>query len=155
MKFDQLKVFGKDFYAFNSRELMGLFKKEKIYPPVQDLNQVIQNFVQYLISDGWKVQQKVEGNKAIVQAQKGGILRDLIAADRALTFTFEQLPNGLKVTAGVGKWLQNIAVTAIEAILLSELFLAVDVPEMLWTEHIESNLMKKLDEIISTSRATI
>lgn len=127
---------------------MGLFKKEKTYPPVKDLNQVVQSFIQYLNNDKWKVQYKVEGEKAIVQAQKGGILRDLIAADRALTFTFEQQANQLKVTAGIGKWLQNLAVTAIEAILLSELFLFVDIPEMLWTEHVESNLMKKVDEIV-------
>jgi len=142
------------FILLNTIYCMGLFKKEKTYPPVQNLNQVIQNFAQYLSSDGWKVQQKVEENKAILQAQKGGILRDIFAADRALTFTFEQLPGGLKVTTGVGKWVQNLAVTAIEAILLSELFLVVDVPEMLWTEHIESNLMKKLDEIVNGSRVT-
>jgi hypothetical protein len=130
---------------------MGLFKKEKTYPQQVNLQTVVTKFVDYLNGDGWKVQQKVEGDKAIVQAQKGGILRDLIAADRALTFTFENTPQGLKVTAGIGKWLQNIAVTAIEAILLSELFLAVDVPEMLWTEHVESKLMNKLDEIVKSS----
>jgi hypothetical protein len=130
---------------------MGLFKKEKTYPQQVNLQTVVTKFVDYLNGDGWKVQQKVEGDKAVVQAQKGGILRDLIAADRALTFTFENTPQGLKVTAGIGKWLQNIAVTAIEAILLSELFLAVDVPEMLWTEHVESKLMNKLDEIVKSS----
>jgi len=130
---------------------MGLFKKEKTYPYQVNLQTVVTKFVDYLNGDGWKVQQKVEGDKAVVQAQKGGILRDLIAADRALTFTFENTPQGLKVTAGIGKWLQNIAVTAIEAILLSELFLAVDVPEMLWTEHVESKLMNKLDEIVKSS----
>lgn len=130
---------------------MGIFKKEKMYPPVQNLDQVIQNFIAYLNNDGWKTQYKVEGDKAIIQAQKGGILRDLIAADRALTFTFERLPNGVKVTAGIGKWIQNLAVTAVEAILLSELFLAVDIPEMLWTEHVESQLMKKLDEIFASA----
>jgi len=130
---------------------MGLFKKEKTYPQQVNLQTVVSKFVDYLNGDGWKVQQKVEGDKAVVQAQKGGILRDLIAADRALTFTFENTPQGLKVTAGIGKWLQNIAVTAIEAILLSELFLAVDVPEMLWTEHVESKLMNKLDEIVKSS----
>jgi hypothetical protein len=130
---------------------MGIFKKEKTYPQQVNLQTVVTKFVDYLNGDGWKVQQKVEGDKAVVQAQKGGILRDLIAADRALTFTFENTPQGLKVTAGIGKWLQNIAVTAIEAILLSELFLAVDVPEMLWTEHVESKLMNKLDEIVKSS----
>jgi hypothetical protein len=130
---------------------MGIFKKEKTYPQQVNLQTVVTKFVDYLNGDGWKVQQKIEGDKAVVQAQKGGILRDLIAADRALTFTFENTPQGLKVTAGIGKWLQNIAVTAIEAILLSELFLAVDVPEMLWTEHVESKLMNKLDEIVKSS----
>ena len=130
---------------------MGVFKKEKTYPVQVNLQEVIGKFVEYLNQDGWKVQQRIEGDKAVVQAQKGGILRDLIAADRALTFTFENTPQGLKVTAGIGKWLQNIAVTAIEAILLSELFLAVDIPEMLWTEHVESKLMQKLDEIVKGS----
>jgi hypothetical protein len=130
---------------------MNPFKKEKIYPKQVDLNKLINEFSTYLQNNGWKVQQKVEGNKAIVQAQKGGILRDIIVADRALTFTFENTPQGLKVTAGIGKWLQNLAVTAVEAILLSELFLVVDVPEMLWNTHIESELMKKVDQLVAAS----
>jgi hypothetical protein len=93
----------------------------------------------------------VEGNRAILQAHKGGILRDVIAADRALTFTFENTGNGLKLTAGIGKWVQNLAVTAVEAILLTPLFLAIDVPEMLWTEHVESKILKKVDEIVGKS----
>ena len=129
---------------------MGVFKKERVYTTNKDVNQIISQFVSYLEQDGWKTQYKQEGGKAIVQAQKGGILRDLIAADRALTFTFEKEGDKLKVTAGIGKWIQNLAVTAVETILLSPLFLAIDVPEMLWTEHIESNLMKKLDEIVSS-----
>lgn len=130
---------------------MNPFKKEKIYPKQVDLNKLINEFSTYLQNNGWKVQQKVEGNKAIVQAQKGGILRDIIVADRALTFTFENTPQGLKVTAGIGKWLQNLAVTAVEAILLSELFLVVDIPEMLWNIHIESELMKKVDQLVAAS----
>ncbi|BDB99357.1 hypothetical protein [Saccharolobus caldissimus] len=130
---------------------MNPFKKEKIYPKQVDLNKLINEFSTYLQNNGWKVQQKVEGNKAIVQAQKGGILRDIIVADRALTFTFENTPQGLKVTAGIGKWLQNLAITAVEAILLSELFLVVDVPEMLWNTHIESELMKKVDQLVAAS----
>ncbi|MEM3999200.1 MAG: hypothetical protein QXW86_00050, partial [Saccharolobus sp.] len=82
---------------------------------------------------------------------KGGILRDIIAADRALTFTFENTPQGLKVTAGVGSWIKNLAITAVETLLLSELFLVVDVPEMLWNQHVESQLMKKIDEIVQRS----
>jgi hypothetical protein len=130
---------------------MNPFKKEKTYPKQVDLNKVVNELVSYLNSDKWKVQQKVEGNKAIVQAQKGGILRDIIAADRALTFTFENTPQGLKVIAGVGSWIKNLAITAVETLLLSELFLVVDVPEMLWNKHVESQLMKKIDEIVQRS----
>ena len=63
---------------------MGIFKKEKTYPQQVNLQTVVTQFVDYLNGDGWKVQQKVEGDKAVVQAQKGGILRDLIAADRGV-----------------------------------------------------------------------
>ncbi|EZQ02242.1 hypothetical protein CM19_10570 [Candidatus Acidianus copahuensis] len=130
---------------------MGVFKKEKTYTGSFDLNSVVQKFSDYLQSDGWKIQNKTYGDKAIIQAQKAGILRDIFAADRALTFTFEKTANGLKVTTGVGKWIQNLAVTAVETILLSELFLVVDVPEMLWTSHVENNLLQKLDDIISNT----
>jgi hypothetical protein len=36
-----------------------------------------------------------------------------------------------KKRARVGKWIQNLAVAAVEVVLLSVLFLAIDVPEML------------------------
>lgn len=55
------------------------------------------------------------------------------------------------MTAGIGSWKKNLAITALETLFLSELFLVVDVPEMLWNEHVESELMKKLDEIIQKS----
>jgi hypothetical protein len=47
----------------------------------------------------------------------------------------------------VGKWLQNIGVTALEVLFLSELFVFVDVPEMLWNSHVENELLKRLKEI--------
>jgi hypothetical protein len=106
---------------------MGIFKKEKVYTTQKDVGQIINQFVTYLQQKGFKTQYREENGKAIVQAQKGGILRDLIAADRALTFTFEKVENQLKVTAGIGKWIQNLAVTAVETIILSPLFLAIDV----------------------------
>ncbi|AHC51984.1 hypothetical protein SUSAZ_08585 [Sulfolobus acidocaldarius SUSAZ] len=130
---------------------MGLFKKEKVYKGNTDIQKVATKFSDYLKSDKWKVQSRVEGNKVVIQAQKGGILRDIVAADRALTFVMEKVPEGMKVTVGVGKWIQNLAVTAIETLLLSELFLAVDVPEMLWNSHVENELLKRLDDIIQSS----
>jgi hypothetical protein len=44
--------------------------------------------------------------------------------------------------------IQNIAVAAVETIFLSELFLAVDIPEMLWTRHIENTIAKEITQIV-------
>ncbi|BBG25232.1 hypothetical protein [Sulfuracidifex tepidarius] len=127
---------------------MGLFKKEKRIMTTVPLQQLVESFSSYLRGQGWKVQNSVGAGKAVVQAQKAGILRDIFTADRALTFTMEQTgPQEILVNVGVGKWLQNLGVTAIEAILLSELFLVVDVPEMLWNSHVEGDLLKKLEAI--------
>jgi hypothetical protein len=49
---------------------------------------------------------------------------------------------------GIGKWIQNLAVAAVETILLTWLFLAVDVPEMLWSRHVEGTIVKEITQII-------
>jgi len=126
---------------------MPLFKKEITLENVKDMQALVNKFSEYLEDEGYKVQTKVEGDRAILQAQKGGILRDIVAAERALTFTFEKNGENVKVTVGVGKWLQNLGVTALEVLLLSELFVFVDVPEILWNSHVENELLKKLKEI--------
>jgi hypothetical protein len=57
-------------------------------------------------------------------------------------------PNDFGVQIGIGKWVQNLAVVALEAILLSVLFLAVDVPEMLWTRYVEGEIGKEITQIV-------
>jgi hypothetical protein len=126
---------------------MPLFKKQITLENVKDLQTLVDKFSSYLKDEGYKVQTKIEGDKAIIQAQKGGILRDIVVAERALTFTFEKSGDDVNVTVGVGKWLQNIGVTALEVLFLSELFVFVDVPEMLWNSHVENELLKRLKEI--------
>ena len=84
----------------------------------------------------------------VIQAQKAGILRDIITADRCFTITVAGQPNDFTIHIGIGKWIQNIAVAAVETLLLSVLFLAVDVPEMVWTIHVEGELAKKLTELV-------
>jgi hypothetical protein len=80
----------------------------------------------------------------IIQAQKAGILRDIITADRAFTIMISGQPNDFSVHIGIGKWIQNLAVAAVEALLISVLFLAIDVPEMLWTRHVENEIAKEI-----------
>ncbi len=57
-------------------------------------------------------------------------------------------PDDFSIHVGIGKWIQNIAVAAAEAILLSWLFLAVDVPEMLWNTHVENQIVKQITQIV-------
>lgn len=114
----------------------------------KDLNQLSQAIVQQLQTDGYKTQSRVAPLGIIIQAQKAGILRDIITADRAFTIVVAGDPNDFTVHIGIGKWIQNIAVVAVEAILLSWLFLAVDVPEMLWTTHVEKGIAQEITQVV-------
>jgi hypothetical protein len=114
----------------------------------KDLNQLSQQIVQSLQADGYKVQSGTAPAGLIIQAQKAGILRDIITADRAFTIMITGQPNDFAVHIGIGKLIQNLAVAAAEAVLLSWLFLAVDVPEMLWTRHVEGEIAKKITAIV-------
>ena len=114
----------------------------------KDLKQLSDQIAQYLQNNGYKVQSTVAPMGYVVQAQKAGILRDIITADRAFTIMVAGQPNDFTIHIGIGKWIQNIAVAVAEAVLLSVLFLAVDVPEMLWTRHVEDELAKELTRIV-------
>jgi len=116
----------------------------------KDLGQLSQQIAQSLQTDGYKVQSTsaVTPPGFVIQAQKAGILRDIITAERCFTIAINGDPNDFTVKIGIGKWVQNIAVAAAEAVLLSVLFLAVDVPEMLWTVHVENGIAKKISGIV-------
>jgi hypothetical protein len=57
-------------------------------------------------------------------------------------------PNNFTVRVGIGKWLKHLGITAAETLLLSELFLLVDVPEMAWNLEVENNVVKKIDSLV-------
>jgi hypothetical protein len=114
----------------------------------RDLAQLSQQFEQQLQSDGYKTQSKAAPLGNIIQAQKAGVLRDIIIADRCFTIVVAGDPNDFTVHIGIGKWVQGLAVAAVETILLSWLFLGVDVPEALWTIHVENGIVKQLTQIV-------
>jgi hypothetical protein len=114
----------------------------------KDLGQLGQQIAQKLQSQGFKVQSTTSPTGTVVQATKAGILRDIITADRAFTILISGQPNDFTVRVGIGKLIQNLAVTAVEALLLTELFLVVDVPEMLWTTHVEKQVIQEITQII-------
>jgi hypothetical protein len=114
----------------------------------KDLNQLSQQIVQQLSTEGYKTQSATAPLGIVIQAKKAGILRDIITADRAFSILITGQPNDFSIHIGVGKWIQNLAVAAVEAILLSWLFLAVDVPEMLWTQHVERGIAKEITQVV-------
>jgi hypothetical protein len=114
----------------------------------KDLNRLSQQIVEQLQAEGYKTQSRTAPLGIVIQAQKAGILRDIITADRAFTIVVSGQPNDFTVHIGIGKWIQNLAVAAVETLLLTWLFLAVDVPQMLWTRHVEGEIVKEITRIV-------
>ena len=103
----------------------------------------------YLKGEGFKTQSsKPSAHGTVIQAQKGGFLTSIISADRALTILIDGEPGNFTVRVGIGRWLRHLGVTAVEALLLSELFLLVDIPEMAWNLEVENKVVKKIDALV-------
>lgn len=103
---------------------------------------------QRLKADGYQTQIATTPKGTVIQAKKAGILRDIITADRAFTIVLSGQPNDFTVKVGIGKLIQNLVVAAAEAILLEGIPLLVDVPEMLWTTHVEKGVIQEITQII-------
>ena len=68
----------------------------------------------------------------------------LVDADRALTITISGSPADFTVRVGIGKWLEHLGVAVIETLLISDLFLPIDVAESAWNFEVEDKLIKDL-----------
>ncbi len=58
-------------------------------------------------------------------------------------------PANFTVRIGIGKWLKYLAVAALQALLLSDLILVVDVAETAWNPEIEDKLGKQIESFVS------
>jgi len=114
----------------------------------RDLDQLASQIESQLKSEGYKTQSANPPLGRIIQAQKAGIPRGIIDANRAFTIMVTGEPNDFTVHIGIGKWIQNLAVAAVETIFLTWLFLVVDVPEMLWTTHVENGIAKEITRMV-------
>ncbi len=104
---------------------------------------------EYLKSDGFSTSTSAPSpHGTVLQAKKGGFLRGVVDADRALTIVISGEPNDFTVRIGIGKWLQHLGVAAFETLLLSDLFLVVDVAETAWNFEIEDKLVKQIESFI-------
>lgn len=103
----------------------------------------------YLKDDGFEVQTSVpSAHGTVIQAKKGGFLSAVIVADRAMTILIDGEPDNFTVRIGVGKWIEHLGVAVVETLLLSSLFILVDVPEMAWNLHIEGQIAKQITSFV-------
>lgn len=102
---------------------------------------------QLLEGDGFTVEMAGDGTKGFVlQAKKGGFLAEIIDAQRALVFTVT--PSPVTVTIGVGNWRKDLVVAGVETLLISDLFLPLDLAELAWNREIEDKLARRIAELV-------
>jgi hypothetical protein len=124
-------------------------KEERFQGKGKDPNAVQSHIEEYLKADGFTVQTSAPSEQGVViQAKKGGFLRGVVDADRAMTITIKGSADDFTVHIGIGKWLQHLGVAAIETFLISDLFLVVDVAESAWNLEIEDKLVKDLTTFV-------
>jgi hypothetical protein len=114
-----------------------------------DLGALQSHIEDYLKKDGFTTQSsKPSGQGVAIQAKKGGFLRGIVDADRAMTIMISGNPADFTVRIGIGKWLQHLGVAVIETLLISDLFVVVDVAESAWNLEIEDKLVKDIKSFV-------
>jgi hypothetical protein len=113
-----------------------------------DLDQLSQKIEKELKTEDYKTQSMKAPIGNVIQAQKSGILRGIVDANRAFSILIAGQPNDFSVHIGIGKWIQNLGVAAVETVLFGPLAIAVDGAEILWTTHVESGLAKQITQIV-------
>lgn len=118
-----------------------------------DLTDLSRKIEESLQRDGFKTQLVSTSKGHLIQAKKEDLLRDILTATRAITVLIEGEPNDFEVQVGIGKWVQNLAVTAVEAVITGGLFLLVNIPEMVWNFDVENQVVNKVTRIIESKPA--
>jgi hypothetical protein len=114
-----------------------------------DLQALQSHIEDYLKKDGFSVQTSAPSAQGVViQAKKGGFLRGVVDANRAMSIAISGSPSDFTVRIGIGKWLEHLGVAVIETLVLSDLFLVVDVAESAWNIEIEDKLVKDLKSFV-------
>lgn len=117
----------------------------------EDLDKLSKQIEEQMRIDGYKTQSTRAPVGWILQAKKEGIMRDIITADRVFSILIAGQPDDFTVHIGVGNWIKNIGIAAVEVLFLSTLFLVIDVPEMLWNQHVENGIAKTITRIVESS----
>ncbi len=114
-----------------------------------DLDALSSHIEEYLKTDKFIVQTSPPSDQGtVIQAKKSGFLRDVVAAERAFTITISGTSADFTVRFGIGKWMQNLGVAAIETLLVSDLFLPIDVADSLWSLEVEDKIIADIKSFV-------
>lgn len=97
-------------------------------------------------AQGYKTQSGKTEKGWVIQARKEGFLRELLAAERAFTVTVIGQPTDFRVSFGIGRWVTNLGMAAIEGLLLAPILTFVEIPISLWSYEIESQFWGFVDK---------
>ncbi len=105
-----------------------------------DLKKLNSLILQFFKEENFQVQNTTHPRGFLIQARKGGILRTLLAMDRAFTLIIEGEPSDFRIKIGVGEWLKDLGMASIEGFFISPMLAFVEIPEALWSYEIEHQL---------------
>lgn len=131
---------------------MSLAVREYSVPGV-DLEKLAAGIEGYFKDDDYTTQLTKTDAGYVVLATKEDAVRELLAADRAFTITVSGDETKVRVSIGVGKWEQNLAVEALEGIILSPLVFVLEVPVSLWSYQIEMELWEFVEASLKVGPA--
>ncbi|MGC8563227.1 MAG: hypothetical protein ACP5NO_08605 [Thermoplasmata archaeon] len=114
-----------------------------------DMEKLAGKIEEFFKNEKFKVQSATHLKGTIIQAQKTGLFRTIIAADQSLTVTITGTPDDLTIRIGVAAWLKDLGIAAVEGLLVTPLLLFIEVPESLWVFEVEHNLWKYIEEQIN------
>jgi hypothetical protein len=111
-----------------------------------NLDLLADSIEEHFQSEGYKTQSGKTDKGWVVQAKKEGLLRELVAADRAFTAVVSGQPADFEVAFGIGKWLTNLGMATLEGLLIAPLLFFVEIPVALWSYAIESQFWSFVDK---------
>ena len=115
-----------------------------------DLKELGEKIEKAMQKDDFRTQRISTEKGIVIQAKKEDLLRNILTTTRAITILVAGEPDDFSVEVGIGKWIQNLGVTAVEAVITGGLFLIINIPAMLWNFEVENEIIEKVTRIVES-----
>lgn len=113
-----------------------------------DLRKLNELILQFFKEENFEVQHRTHRRGFFIQARKGGMLRTLLAMNRAFTLIIEGEPSDFRIKIGIADWMKEPSEKMIESFFLSPMLAYTEVPEALWSYELEHQLWHYIENQI-------